>query len=145
MAEFCHYAELVGATVYPSYAANVSLNSADILENLSKYRVGEIDHFYQDLQNGMSLDNTKLNFKHLFGYDSIKLGQGADTLIDNSLTNITAVLQAIAEFYNFWKGSYSLFCSAPIEFLIVSGFGYCQVISYWRIPAIRSSKSVITI
>ncbi len=70
VAKFCHYAELVGAVVYPSYAANASFNSAEILENLSKYKVVEIDNFYQDFQKGTSLDNIKRNnLKHLFGYD----------------------------------------------------------------------------
>ena len=85
LAKFCHYAEVIGAFVYSSYAGNVGLNSAEIRENLSKYKVVDIDHFYQDLVNRASLDINKLNyFKHLFGYDHIKLGQGADTLIVSS-------------------------------------------------------------
>ncbi|HET7148525.1 MAG TPA: hypothetical protein VFI73_08520, partial [Candidatus Nitrosopolaris sp.] len=110
VAKFCHFAELLGAFVYPSYAGNVNLNSADILENLSKYKVGDIDNFYQDFHKGIILDNIKCNnFKHLFGYDRIKPGQIADRLIDNSLTSITEVLQTVGDFYDFWKGSYNAY------------------------------------
>ena len=99
VAKFCHFAELLGAFVYPSYAGNANLNFADILENLSKYRVGDIDNFYQDFQKGTTLDNIKRNnFKHLFGYDRIKPGQSADRFIDNSLTSITEVLQTVGNF-----------------------------------------------
>jgi hypothetical protein len=56
IAKFCHYAEVVGAFVYPSYAGNVGLNSEKILENLSKYNVGDIDRFYQDIVSRSSLD-----------------------------------------------------------------------------------------
>jgi hypothetical protein len=39
---FCHYAEELGAFLYPCHEANPSFNSADILENLTKYRVNQI-------------------------------------------------------------------------------------------------------
>jgi hypothetical protein len=110
IAKFCHYAEVVGAFVYSSYAGNVDLNSAKILENLSKYNVGDIDRFYQDIVSRSSLDIERDRaFKHLFGYDRIKPGQASDMLIANSLTSVTKALQAIGEFYNFWKDSYNAY------------------------------------
>jgi hypothetical protein len=51
----------------------------------------------------------EIELKLLFGYDHIKPGQASDTLIANSLTSVTKVLQAIGEFYNFWKDSYNAY------------------------------------
>ena len=45
VAKFCHFAEVLGAFVYSSYATNANSNSANILENLSKYKVVEIENF----------------------------------------------------------------------------------------------------
>jgi hypothetical protein len=78
------------------------------LENISKYHVWQIDKFYQDLYDKYtSDDNKRNNFNHLFGYDHIKSGQGAEQVIDSSLTSVVEVLKAIAKFYNFWKDSYN--------------------------------------
>ena len=86
------------------------MNSAEILENLSKYNVGDIDGFYQDIVSNPSLDLERDRaFKNLFGYDRIKPGQPSDTLVANSVTSITKVLHDIGEFYNFWKGSYNAY------------------------------------
>jgi hypothetical protein len=72
VAKFCHFAELVGAIIYSPSAGNVSLKSGDILENLSKYKAGDIDHFYQDICSRVALDISKLNnFEHLFGYEHL--------------------------------------------------------------------------
>jgi hypothetical protein len=107
VAKFCHYAEVLGAFVYPCHTANPNLNSEDILENLSKYYVWEIDQFYSAFNSSYTLDNTKRNnFKQLFGYNQITSGQRADQFVDNFLVNIVKVLNAIGEFYNFWRYSY---------------------------------------
>lgn len=39
VAKFCHYAEVLGGFLYPCNTVNPNLNSAEILENLSKYKV----------------------------------------------------------------------------------------------------------
>jgi hypothetical protein len=39
VAKFCHYAEVLGGFSYPCNTVNPNLNSAEILENLSKYKV----------------------------------------------------------------------------------------------------------
>jgi hypothetical protein len=86
------------------------LNSAKILENLSKYYVVDIDGFYQDIVSRSSLDIERDRaFKHLFGYDRIKPDQASDMMIANSLTSITKVLHDIGQFYNFWKDSYNAY------------------------------------
>jgi hypothetical protein len=110
IAHFSHYAENLGAFLYPCHKENPSLNSVDILENLTKYEVWQIDKFYQDFNSEYVLDdNRRNNFNRLFGYDHIITGQGAEQLIDLSLINILSVLKAIAEFYNFWKYSYNAY------------------------------------
>jgi hypothetical protein len=107
---FCHYAEELGAFLYPCHEANPSFNSADILENLTKYRVNQIDNFYQDFKDDYALDGIKRdNFNRLFGYDRIKPDQGAEETINLSLTSILDAIKAIAEFYNFWKDSYNAY------------------------------------
>jgi hypothetical protein len=107
---FCHYAEELGAFLYPCHGANPSFNSADILENLTKYRVSQIGKFYQDFNGEYKLDDIKRNnFNRLFGYDRIKSDQGAEETIGSSLTNILNVIKAIAKFYNFWQESYNAY------------------------------------
>lgn len=110
VAKFCHYAEILGSFLYPCHSTELSLNSIDILENLSKYKVMEIEKFYQDFKSGYVLDTSNYNnFKHLFGYNRINEGQRADQLIRNSITNIIDVLRIIGEFYIFWKDSYNAY------------------------------------
>jgi hypothetical protein len=107
---FCHYAEELGAFLYPCHEVNPSFNSVDILENLTKYRVFQIEKFYQDINGEYTSNDIKRNnFNRLFGYDRIKSGQGAEEIISLSLTNILSVMKAIAEFYNFWQESYNAY------------------------------------
>jgi hypothetical protein len=111
VARFCHYAEALGSFLYPCNFPSPSLKSEDLLENLSKYKVIEIDQFYKEIVgDGYTLDSAKYNnFSHTFGYDRIRWGRGAEQLIDNSLKNIIDVLRAIGEFYEFWKAPYNAF------------------------------------
>jgi hypothetical protein len=110
VAKFCHYAEVLGAFIYPCHKVNPDLSSANILENLSKYNIRDIDEFYSAFDTRYTLDTTKRNnFKKLFGYDQITSGQGADKFIDSSLINIVKVLNTIGEFYGFWKYSYNAY------------------------------------
>jgi len=113
VAKFCHYAEALGAFLYPCHnTVNLNLKSGDILHNLSKYRVDQIDQFYSDFNadTEYTLDNTKRNnFKQIFGYNHIISGQDADQFVDSSLVDITKVLKIIAEFYGFWKYSYNAY------------------------------------
>ena len=107
---FCHYAEELVAFLYPCHEANPSFNSADILENLTKYRVYQIDNFYQDFKDDYALDGIKRdNFNRLFGYDRIKPDQGVEKTINLSLTSIQDAIKAVPEFYNFWKDSYNAY------------------------------------
>jgi hypothetical protein len=106
---FCHYAEELGAFLYPCHEVNPSFKSADILENLTKYRVVQIDNFYQNFDDYVLDDIKRNNFNRLFGYDRIKPNQGAEETINLSLTAIIDVIKAVAEFYNFWKDSYNAY------------------------------------
>jgi hypothetical protein len=107
---FCHYAEQLGAFLYPCHEVNPSFSSAEILENLTKYHVWQIDNFYEDFSDSYALDDIRRNnFNRLFGYDRIKRDHGAAEMINLSLTNILDVVKAIAEFYNFWKDSYNAY------------------------------------
>jgi hypothetical protein len=111
VARFCHYAEALGSFLYPCNFPTPTLRPEQILENLSKYKVFEIDQFYQQISNqSYTLDRAKYNnFSDMFGYDRIHSGQGAEQLVDKSLTNIISVLKAIGEFYEFWKAPYNAF------------------------------------
>ena len=102
--------QITWSLLYPCHDANPSFNSVDVIENLTKYGIWQIDNFYQDFIVEYNLDDRKRkNFNRLFGYDSIKSHQGAEEMINLSLTNISNVIKAIAEFYIFWKESYNAY------------------------------------
>jgi hypothetical protein len=93
VAKFCHYAEALGSFLYPCHSLDPDLRPAAILENLSKYKVFEIDRFFRELnQQGYSLDRSKRNnFNLLFGYSRVRPAQAGVFIVAGSHYNFATL------------------------------------------------------